>query len=163
MATERELWEYAYNICINKPGYSLDKVLKLFPKYYAAIKMYYQQIKAEEQKNIAVKFSTAVPIVVIQKLGNIANKIAKFHENQRAATDIKDMLNSTRDNIRFDKQLLKDYQGLVEYYKLYGLDMRPLERAINQQYIFLRDEENLYNALKTGDEEQIRSILTDGQ
>lgn len=163
MATERELWEYAYNIYIHKPGYSLDKVLKLFPKYYAAIKGYYQQIEAENNKNLAVKFSTAVPVVVIVKFGAIANKIAKFHANRKEATDLEDMLNITVDNIRFDKEILEDYEGLVKYYKLYNLDMKPLKRAINQQYIFLRDEANLYNALKTGDMDKVRSILTDGQ
>lgn len=163
MATERELWEYAYNIYTHKPGYTLDKVLKLFPKYYAAIKAYYQQIEAENNRDLAIKFSMAIPVVVIVKFGAIANKIAKFHADRKEATDIKDMLNITLENIRFDKELLEDYEGLVKYYKLYDLDTKPLEKAINQQYIFLRDEANLYNALKSGDIDKVRSILTDGQ
>lgn len=162
MATERELYEYAYNIYTNKPGYSFDKVLKLFPKYYSAIKMYYQQIETVNNKDLAIKFSTAIPVVVIVKFGAIANRIAKFHANREETKDLKDMLRITVDNIKFDKQLLKDYQGLVKYYKLYDLDMKPLNKAINQQYIFLDQEANLYNALKTGDMDKVRSILTDG-
>ena len=163
MVSDKLLREYAYNIYLGKKGYSFEKALLLFPKYYSKIKGYYQEIEAKENLKKTTQLNLMVPLIIVKTFANIAEKIVNFHANKREATDIQSMIDITVDNIKFDKSLLDDYESLTKYYDLYVMDKKDLESAINQQYLFLKDEMDLYNALTNNDLEKARSILTNGR
>ena len=163
MVSDKLLREYAYNIYLGKKGYSFEKALLLFPKYYSKIKGYYQEIEAKENLKKTTQLNLMVPLIIVKTFANIAEKIVNFHANRREATDIQSMIDITVDNIKFDKSLLDDYESLTKYYDLYVMDKKDLESAINQQYLFLKDEMDLYNALTNNDLEKARSILTNGR
>ena len=163
MVSDKLLREYAYNIYLGKKGYSFEKALLLFPKYYSEIKGYYQEIEAKENIKKTTQFNMMVPLVIVKTFTSIAEKIVSFHANRKEATDIQSMIDITVENIKFDKSLLDDYESLTKYYDLYLMDKKELESAINQQYLFLKDEMDLYNALTNNDLETARSILTNGR
>ena len=163
MVSDKLLREYAYNIYLGKKGYSFEKALLLFPKYYSKIKGYYQEIEAKENLKKTTQLSLMVPLIVVKTFTSIAEKIVNFHANRKEATDIQSMIDITVENIKFDKSLLDDYESLTKYYDLYLMDKTELESAINQQYLFLKDEMDLYNALTNNDLEKARSILTNGR
>ena len=50
MASEQYIKEYAAAILAHKEGYSLEKVLRLFPRYFAAIANYMNYLLLEQQK-----------------------------------------------------------------------------------------------------------------
>ena len=50
MASEQYIKEYAAAILAHKDGYSLEKVLRLFPRYFAAIANYMNFLLLEQQK-----------------------------------------------------------------------------------------------------------------
>lgn len=50
MASEQYIKEYAAAILAHKDGYSLEKVLRLFPRYFAAIVNYMNFLLLEQQK-----------------------------------------------------------------------------------------------------------------
>ena len=50
MASEQYIKEYAAAILAHKDGYSLEKVLRLFPRYFAAIANYMNSLLLEQQK-----------------------------------------------------------------------------------------------------------------
>ena len=50
MASEQYIKEYAAAILAHKDGYSLEKVLRLFPRYFAAIANYMNYLLLEQQK-----------------------------------------------------------------------------------------------------------------
>lgn len=163
MVSDKLLREYAYNIYLGKKDYSFEKALLLFPKYYSEIKGYYQEIEAKENLKKTIQFNSIMPLIIVKTFASIAEKIVNFHANRKEATDIQSMIDITVENIKFDKSLLDDYESLTKYYDLYVLDKKELESAINQQYLFLKDEMDLYNALTNNDLETARSILTNGR
>ena len=163
MVSDKLLREYAYNIYLGKKDYSFEKALLLFPKYYSKIKGYYQEIEAKENLRKTTQLNLMMPLIVVKTFTSIAEKIVSFHANRKEATDIQSMIDITVENIKFDKSLLDDYESLTKYYDLYLMDKKELEAAINQQYLFLKDEVDLYNSLTNNDLEKARSILTDGR
>ena len=163
MVSDKLLREYAYNIYLGNKDYSFEKALLLFPKYYSDIKGYYQEIEAKENIKKTIQFNAMVPLVIVKTFTSIAEKIVSFHANRKEATDIQSMIDITAENIKFDKSLLDDYESLTKYYDLYLMDKKELESAINQQYLFLKDEVDLYNSLTNNDLETARSILTNGR
>ena len=163
MVSDKLLREYAYNIYLGKKGYSFEKALLLCAKYYSKSKGYYQGIEAKENLKKTTQFNLMMPLIIVKTFTYIAEKIVNFHANRREATDIQSMIDITVENIKFDKSLLDDYESLTKYYDLYVMDKKELESAINQQYLFLKDEVDLYNALTNNDLETARSILTHGR
>ena len=163
MVSDKLLREYAYNIYLGNKDYSFEKALLLFPKYYSKIKGYYQEIEAKENLKKTIQFNSMMPLIIVKTFTSIAEKIVNFHANRKEATDIQSMIDITVENIKFDKSLLDDYESLIKYYDLYLMDKTELESAINQQYLFLKDEVDLYNSLTNNDLETARSILTDGR
>ena len=163
MVSDKLLREYAYNIYLGNKDYSFEKALLIFTKYYLKIKGYYKEIEAKENLKKTIQFNMMVPLIIVKTFASIAEKIVSFHANRREATDIQSMIDITAENIKFDKSLLDDYESLTKYYDLYRMDKKELESAINQQYLFLKDEVDLYNALTNNDLETARSILTNGR
>ena len=168
MVNKQWLKDYALRIYNKKPGYSFEKVLKLFPKYYSSIKFYYQAIELEKQKENATKaiFITQFiddSIALLQKFKTMGENMIKFHANRKEAKTLLDMKRITLDDINFDKKLLDEYESMIPYFKFYGLNKKELDAAIKQQYLFLKQEVDLYNALEANDLEKVRSLLTDGR
>lgn len=50
MVSDKQLMNYAMAILAGKDGYTLEEVLKSFPRYYAAIVNYMNAILLEQQK-----------------------------------------------------------------------------------------------------------------
>ena len=174
MVSKQWLKDYALRIYNKTPGYSFEKVLRLFPKYYSSIKFYYQLLELEKQKENATKaiFITQFindSIALLQKFKTMGENMIKFHakrkEEAKTLLDMTslDMKRITLDDINFDKKLLDDYESMIPYFKFYGLNKKELDEAINQQYLFLKQEIDLYNALEANDLEKVRSLLTDGR
>lgn len=168
MVSKQWLKDYALRIYNKTPGYSFEKVLKLFPKYYSSIKFYYQLLEIEKQKENATKaiFITQFindSIALLQKFKTMGENMIKFHANRKEAKTLLDMKKITLDDINFDKKLLDEYESMIPYFKFYGLNKKELDDAINQQYLFLKQEIDLYNALEANDLEKVRSLLTNGR
>ena len=168
MVSKQWLKDYALRIYNKTPGYSFEKVLKLFPKYYSSIKFYYQLLEIEKQKENATKaiFITQFindSIALLQKFKTMGENMIKFHANRKEAKTLLDMKKITLDDINFDKKLLDEYESMIPYFKFYGLNKKELDAAINQQYLFLKQEIDLYNALEANDLEKVRSLLTNGR
>lgn len=167
MVDKQWLKDYALRIFKKVPGYSFEKVLRLFPKYYASIKFYYQVLEAEKQKENVTKAIVTTQfindsIALLQKFKTIEENMTKFHANRKEAKTLLDMKKITLDNLNFDKALLDEYESMIPYFKVYGIDRKQLDAAINQQYLFLKQDVDLYNALEANDLEKVRSLLTNG-
>lgn len=167
MVSEQWLKDYALRIYKKTPGYSFEKVLRLFPKYYASIKFYYQIIEAENMrvkttKSIATTQFVNDSLALLQKFKTIGENMIKFHANRKEAKTLLDMKKITLENLNFDKELLDEYESMIPYFKVYGFNRKELDAAINQQYLFLKQDVDLYNALEANDLEKVRSLLTNG-
>ena len=169
MVSKQWLKDYALRIYNKTPGYSFEKVLRLFPKYYSSIKFYYQLLELEKQKENATKaiFITQFiddSLALLQKFKTMGENMIKFHAKRKEeAKTLLDMKRITLDDINFDKKLLDEYESMIPYFQVYGLNKKELDEAINQQYLFLKQEIDLYNALEANDLEKVRSLLTDGR
>lgn len=164
MVNEQWLKEYALRIYKKSPGYTFERVLRLFPKYYASIKFYYQAIGAENMrvkttKSIATTQFVNDSLALLQKFKTISENMIKFHANRKEAKTLLDMKKITLENLNFDKELLNEYESMIPYFKVYGFNRKELDAAINQQYLFLKQDVDLYNALQSGDVDKIRSLL----
>ena len=123
MVSKQWLKDYALRIYKKTPGYSFEKVLRLFPKYYASIKFYYQVLEAEKQKeNVTKAIATTQfvndSIALLQKFKIIGENMIKFHANRKEAKTLLDMKKITLDDINFDKKLLDEYDISIEENKI---------------------------------------------
>lgn len=136
MANEQWLKEYAQNIYDNKVGYTFEKVLRLFPKYYTRIVGYYMDIMMEETqqqiRNITIIGYAALSL--FQQAQQQWNQIVEEDKKLREETDI----------TGFDKKVFAQWQRQIDFsnvvikaaeqVKLYG------EKILDNQVINAADK-----------------------
>ena len=157
MANEQWLKDYAQNIYDKKLGYSFEKVLRLFPKYYTRIVGYYMDIVMEEQqkklRNITVVGYAALSL--FKQVQQQWNKIVEEDKKLKEETDI----------TGFDKKLFAQWQRQIDFSKvvikaaeqarLYGegtLDNQVINAAdeiIKQHQKIIEQTQSILNFLRS--------------
>lgn len=157
MANEQWLKDYAQNIYDKKLGYSFEKVLRLFPKYYTRIVGYYMDIVMEEQqkklRNITVVGYAALSL--FKQAQQQWNKIVEEDKKLKEETDI----------TGFDKKVFAQWQRQIDFskvvikaakqVKLYGegiLDNQVINAAdetIKQHQKIIEQTQSILNFLRS--------------
>lgn len=80
---DRKLKEYALNIFNNVSGYSLQKALTLFPKYYPKIAFYYSELVNKKQEELTTRTIQSLGIdkarALLNELNNLHVVMSKFY------------------------------------------------------------------------------------
>lgn len=157
MVSEQWLKDYALRIYEKVPGYSFEKVLRLFPKYYTRIVGYYMDIVMEEQqtriKNVTIAGYTA--LFLFKKAQQQWNQIVEEDKKLRRETDI----------TGFDKKVFAQWQRQIDFskvvikaakqVKLYGegiLDNQVINAAdetIKQHQKIIEQTQSILNFLRS--------------
>lgn len=162
MANEQWLKDYAQNIYDNKVGYSFEKVLRLFPKYYTRIVGYYMDIVMEEQqqkiRNITIVGYAALSL--FKQAQQQWNQIVEEDKKLREETDL----------TGFDVKILAQWQRQIDFsnvvikaseqVRLYGegiLDNQVIEAADKTIIEHQKIIENAQTAINFS--KQLRSLL----
>lgn len=157
MVSEQWLKDYALRIYKKTTGYSFEKVLRLFPKYYTRIVGYYMDIVMEEQqrkiRNTTIAGYTALSL--FKKAQQQWNQIVEEDKKLRAETDI----------TGFDKKVFAQWQKQIDFSKvvikaakqvrLYGegiLDNQVISAAdetIKQHQKIIEQTQSILNFLRS--------------
>ena len=82
---DRRLKEYALNIFNNVSGYSLQKALTLFPKYYPKIAFYYSELVNKKQEELTTRTIQSLGIdkarALLNELNTLHLAMSKFYTN----------------------------------------------------------------------------------
>ena len=80
---DRNLREYAFNIYKGIRGYTLNKALSLFPKYYPKIAFYYAEILTKQQNEFSLRMIQSLGIdkgkALLNELNILNARIVKFY------------------------------------------------------------------------------------
>lgn len=73
MVSDFRLRQIAQNIYDKKPGYSFEKVLRLYPKYFIKIYMYYRSIELQHMKELEKAEPTINKLLIKNTFTNLSN------------------------------------------------------------------------------------------
>lgn len=156
MASEQYIKEYAAAILAHKDGYSLEKVLRLFPRYFAAIANYMNSLLLEQQKKeLSDRFFIDYNIlrgewkqldVCVKEYDKIQKQIESikkedphaFDFGAGAALDLKS-INLQLNVAQQAQTVIKKKLELNKYYGLYNDQVSQLNNKLNY-YINLENE-----------------------
>lgn len=156
MASEQYIKEYAAAILAYKDGYSLEKVLRLFPRYFAAIANYMNSLLLEQQKKeLSDKFWIDYNIlrgewkeldICVKEHDKIQKEIAAIEKEDPHAFDFGAGANLDLrcvrlqlDVVQQSKQVIQKKLEMNKYYGLYNDQVLELNQALNY-YINLENE-----------------------
>ena len=88
---DRNLREYAFNIYKGIRGYTLNKALSLFPKYYPKIVFYYTEMLTKQQNELSLRMIQSLGIdkgrALLNELNILNRKIVNFYVNAKFKLD----------------------------------------------------------------------------
>ena len=88
---DRSLKEYALNIFKGIRGYTLNKALSLFPKYYPKIAFYYAEMLTKQQNEFSLRMIQGLGIdkgrALLNELNILNERMSKFYVNAKFKLD----------------------------------------------------------------------------
>lgn len=156
MVSDKQLMNYAMAILAGKDGYTLEEVLKSFPRYYAAIVNYMNWILLEQQKKeLDEKFRLDYNLLSIDYLNwkqsakkyNDLNEAIKELENADESVSLDVDLQVTYLQLELVRQGQKLLKHKLEINKYYGLYNDQVERINKRLDKFAIEEKNLIDVI----------------
>ena len=156
MVSDKQLMNYAMAILAGKDGYTLEEVLKSFPRYYAAIVNYMNWILLEQQKKeLDEKFRLDYNLLSIDYLEwkqsakkyNELNEAIKELENADESVSLDVDLQVTYLQLELVRQGQKLLKHKLEINKYYGLYNDQVERINKRLDKFAIEEKNLIDVI----------------
>ena len=156
MVSDKQLMNYAMAILAGKDGYTLEEVLKSFPRYYAAIVNYMNWILLEQQKKeLDEKFRLDYNLLTIDYLNwkqsaekyNELNELIKELENADESVGLDVDLEVTYLQLELVRQGQKLLKHKLEINKYYGLYNDQVERINKRLDKFAIEEKNLIDII----------------
>lgn len=156
MVSDKQLMNYAMAILAGKDGYTLEEVLKSFPRYYAAIVNYMNWILLEQQKKeLNEKFQLDYNLLSIDYLEwkqsakkyNDLNEAIKEFESEELVGSLETDLQVTYlqlDLVRQGQKLLKHKLEINKYYGLYNDQVERMNKRLDK---FAIEEKNLIDVI----------------
>lgn len=152
MVSDKQLMNYAMAILAGKDGYTLEEVLKSFPRYYAAIVNYMNWILLEQQKKeLNDRFQLDYNLLSIDYLEwkQLVHRYKQMNEAIQQFTSegysISDSLDLEATYLQLDlvRQGQKLLKHKLEINKYYGLYNDQVERITNRIKQFEKHESDL--------------------
>ena len=156
MVSDKQLMNYAMAILAGKDGYTLEEVLKSFPRYYAAIANYMNWILLEQQKKeLDDRFRLDYNLLSIDYLNwkqsakkyNELNEAIKELENADESVSLDVDLQATYLQLELVRQGQKLLKHKLEINKYYGLYNDQVERINKRLDKFAIEEKNLIDVI----------------
>ena len=156
MVSDKQLMNYAMAILAGKDGYTLEEVLKSFPRYYAAIVNYMNWILLEQQKKeLDDRFRLDYNLLSIDYLNwkqsaekyNKLNDAIKELENADESVSLDVELEVTYLQLELVRQGQKLLKHKLEINKYYGLYNDQVERINKRLDKFAIEEKNLIDVI----------------
>ena len=156
MVSDKQLMNYAMAILAGKDGYTLEEVLKSFPRYYAAIVNYMNWILLEQQKReLDDRFRLDYNLLSIDYLNwkqsaekyNKLNDAIKELENADESVSLDVDLEVTYLQLELVRQGQKLLKHKLEINKYYGLYNDQVERINKRLDKFAIEEKNLIDVI----------------
>lgn len=156
MVSDKQLMNYAIAILAGKDGYTLEEVLKSFPRYYAAIANYMNWILLEQQKKeLDDRFRLDYNLLSIDYLEwkqsakkyNELNEAIKELENADESVSLDVDLQATYLQLELVRQGQKLLKHKLEINKYYGLYNDQVERINKRLDKFAIEEKNLIDVI----------------
>ena len=156
MVSDKQLMNYAMAILAGKDGYTLEEVLKSFPRYYAAIVNYMNWILLEQQKKeLDDRFRLDYNLLSIDYLNwkqsaekyNKLNDAIKELENADESVSLDVDLEETYLQLELVRQGQKLLKHKLEINKYYGLYNDQVERINKRLDKFAIEEKNLIDVI----------------
>ena len=156
MVSDKQLMNYAMAILAGKDGYTLEEVLKCFPRYYAAIVNYMNLILLEQQKKeLDDRFRLDYNLLSIDYLNwkqsaekyNKLNDAIKELENADESVSLDVDLEVTYLQLELVRQGQKLLKHKLEINKYYGLYNDQVERINKRLDKFAIEEKNLIDVI----------------
>ena len=156
MVSDKQLMNYAMAILAGKDGYTLEEVLKSFPRYYAAIVNYMNWILLEQQKKeLDDRFRLDYNLLSIDYLNwkqsaekyNKLNDAIKELENADESVSLDVDLEVTYLQLELVRQGQKLLKHKLEINKYYGLYNDQVERINKRLDKFAIEEKNLIKVI----------------
>lgn len=156
MVSDKQLMNYAMAILAGKDGYTLEEVLKSFPRYYAAIVNYMNWILLEQQKKeLDDRFRLDYNLLSIDYLEwkqsakkyNDLNDAIKELENADESVSLDVDLEVTYLQLELVRQGQKLLKHKLEINKYYGLYNDQVERINKRLDKFAIEEKNLIDVI----------------
>lgn len=156
MVSDKQLMNYAMAILAGKDGYTLEEVLKSFPRYYAAIANYMNWILLEQQKKeLDEKFRLDYNLLSIDYLNwkqsakkyNDLNEAIKEFESEELVVNRDVDLQVTYLQLELVRQGQKLLKHKLEINKYYGLYNDQVERINKRLDKFAIEEKNLIDVI----------------
>ena len=156
MVSDKQLMNYAMAILAGKDGYTLEEVLKSFPRYYAAIVNYMNWILLEQQKKeLNDRFRLDYNLLSIDYLNwkqsaekyNKLNDAIKELENADESVSLDVDLEVTYLQLELVRQGQKLLKHKLEINKYYGLYNDQVERINKRLDKFAIEEKNLIDVI----------------
>ena len=156
MVSDKQLMNYAMAIVAGKDGYTLEEVLKSFPRYYAAIVNYMNWILLEQQKReLDDRFRLDYNLLSIDYLNwkqsaekyNKLNDAIKELENADESVSLDVDLEVTYLQLELVRQGQKLLKHKLEINKYYGLYNDQVERINKRLDKFAIEEKNLIDVI----------------
>ena len=155
MVSDKQLMNYAMAILAGKDGYTLEEVLKSFPRYYAAIVNYMNWILLEQQKReLDDRFRLDYNLLRIDDLEwkqslkeyNDLNEAIKEFESEDIGS-IETDLHVTYLQLELVRQGQKLLKHKLEINKYYGLYNDQVERINKRLDKFAIEEKKLIDVI----------------
>ena len=155
MVSDKQLMNYAMAILAGKDGYTLEDVLKSFPRYYAAIVNYTNWILLEQQKReLDDRFRLDYNLLTIDYLEwkqsakkyNDLNEAIKEFESEDIGSIETDLQVTylQLELVRQGQKLLKHKLEINKYYGLYNDQAERLNKRLDK---FAIEEKNLIDVI----------------
>ena len=156
MVSDKQLMNYAMAILAGKDGYTLEEVLKSFPRYYAAIVNYMNWILLEQQKKeLNDRFRLDYNLLSIDYLNwkqsaekyNELNELIKELQDKDEYISLETDLKVTYlqlDLVRQGQKLLKHKLEINKYYGLYNDQVERINKRLDK---FAIEEKNLIDVI----------------
>ena len=155
MVSDKQLMNYAMAILPRKDGYTLEEVLKSFPRYYAAIVNYMNWILLKQQKKeLDDRFRLDYNLLSIDYLNwkqslkeyNDLNEAIKEFESEEIGsieTDLR-VTYLQLELVRQGQKLLKHKLEINKYYGLYSNQVKRMKERLDK---FAIEEKNLIDVI----------------
>ena len=156
MVSDKQLMNYAMAILAGKDGYTLEEVLKSFPRYYAAIVNYMNWILLEQQKKeLDDRFRFDYNLLKLDyvewkqsaKKYNDLNEAIKEFESEELVGSLETDLQVTYLQLELVRQGQKLLKHKLEINKYYGLYNDQVERINKRLDKFAIEEKNLIDVI----------------
>lgn len=155
MVSDKQLMNYAMAILAGKDGYTLEEVLKSFPRYYAAIVNYMNWILLEQQKKeLDDRFRLDYNLLTIDYLNwkqslkeyNDLNEAIKEFESEEIGSIETDLQVTylQLELVRQGQKLLKHKLEINKYYGLYNDQVERINKRLDK---FAIEEKNLIDVI----------------